>query len=185
VAAIKNGKSVDTSMGMTPLEGLVMGTRCGDLDPQLPTYFMETLKMDAKAVDKALNKQSGLLGICGFNDSRDVEDHMAKGDEMATLAFNMFCRRLKKYIGSYIAVMGGVDAIVFTAGIGENSDLTRLHTLKDMEFMGIKLNMEVNHGRCKEPTDVASADSKVRVYVIPTNEELVIARDTKKLVEGK
>jgi len=185
IAAIKNGKSVDTSMGMTPLEGLVMGTRCGDLDPQLPIYFMDTLKMDIKAVDKALNKQSGLLGICGFNDSRDVEDHMAKGDEKATLAFNMFCRRLKKYIGSYAAVMGGVDAIVFTAGIGENSETTRLHTLKDLEFLGIKLNMEINHGRCKEPTDIAAADSKVRVYVIPTNEELVIARDTKRLVEGK
>lgn len=185
IAAIKNGKSVDTSMGMTPLEGLVMGTRCGDLDPQLPIYFMDTLKMDLKAVDKALNKQSGLLGICNFNDSRDVEDHMAKGDEKATLAFNMFCRRLKKYIGSYAAIMGGVDAVVFTAGIGENSDLTRYHSLDDMEFFGIKIDKEKNHGRCKEPTVVSTDDSKVKVFVIPTNEELVIARDTKKLVEGK
>lgn len=182
VCAIKGGKSIDTSMGMTPLEGLVMGTRCGDLDPALPFIIMDREKTDQKGVDAILNKKSGLLGICGFNDSRDMEQKMDEGDENAMLAHNMFCRRIKKYIASYAAIMGGVEAVVFTAGIGENSDYARRDSLDGLEFMGLSLDLEKNKQRSKEARDISTPDSKVKVLVIPTNEELVIAQDTKTII---
>jgi len=182
ICAVDGGKSVDTTMGMTPLEGLIMGTRCGDLDPALPFFIMEKEKLDSKGVDNILNKKSGLLGISGYNDSRDVEEGYLKGDEMCTLAHIMFCRRIKKYIGAYAAAMGGLDAVVFTAGIGENSDLTRRDSLTGLEFLGINLDQEKNTARSKEMRDISATDSKVKVLVIPTNEELVIARDTKLIV---
>jgi len=182
IAAVNCGESIDTSMGMTPLEGLIMGTRCGDLDPALPFFLMDKEGLDRKNVDTLLNKRSGLLGICGYNDSRDVEDGMLRGDERCKLAFNMFCRRLKKYIGAYAAVMGGLDAVVFTAGIGENSNHTRATTCEDLEFLGIKIDETKNKEQIKVARDISAPDAKVKILVIPTNEELVIARDTNKIV---
>ncbi len=182
MAAVMNGKSVDTTMGMTPLEGLMMGTRCGDLDPALPFILMEREKLDAKGVDNLLNKKSGLLGVCGKNDSRDIEDAMDKNDEKAWLAHWIFCRRIKKYIGAYAAIMGGLDAVVFTAGIGENSEYVRRDVCINMEFLGIKVDVEKNRARSKEARDISTPDAKVRVLVVPTNEELVIARDTRMIV---
>ncbi|AZR72741.1 acetate kinase [Anoxybacter fermentans] len=183
VTAIDGGKSVDTSMGFTPLEGLLMGTRSGDLDPAIIPFLMNKENMTPADIDNLLNKKSGLLGVSGIsNDSRDVEEAASNGNERAQRALEIFNYRVKKYIGAYAAAMGGLDAIVFTAGIGENSISTRAGILEGLEFLGCKLDPERNNVRGKEAL-ISTDDSKVKVYVIPTNEELVIARDTKEIVE--
>ncbi|MTI69958.1 MAG: acetate kinase [Firmicutes bacterium] len=182
LAAVNNGKSIDTSMGFTPLEGLAMGTRCGDLDPAIITFLMEKENMSIEEVNTLMNKKSGVLGISGVSsDFRDIEEAANDGNERAQLALDKFVNRVKKYIGAYASIMGGVDTIVFTAGLGENSPDMREAICSDLEYMGIKIDKEKNDVRGKD-TVVNTEDSKVKVIVIPTNEELMIARDTKNLI---
>lgn len=182
VAAVENGKVVDTSMGFTPLEGLIMGTRCGDMDPAIMTFLMKKLNVDAAAVNDIVNKKSGVLGISGVSsDFRDIEKAAEEGNERAKLALDTYYKQVKKYIGAYMAEMGGVDAIVFTAGLGENSVEAREEICKGLEGLGIAIDPQRNNVRGKE-TLVSSDNSKVAVFCIPTNEELMIARDTKELV---
>ncbi|ADQ14980.1 acetate/propionate family kinase [Halanaerobium hydrogeniformans] len=184
VAAVKNGKSVDTSMGLTPLEGLVMGTRCGDIDPAIVPFMMNKLDISAEEMDTIMNKESGLYGVSGVsNDSRDVEDAAAEGNHQAEVALELFDYRVKKYIGAYTAAMGGVDAIVFTAGIGENSIDSRENILEGLEYLGLKVDKEANNCRSKEQI-ITTEDSRVKALVVPTNEELVIARDTMEIVSS-
>lgn len=183
IAAVKNGKSIDTSMGFTPLEGLVMGTRCGDIDPAITPYLMKKLHMTPEEVDTYLNKKSGVLGISGVSsDFRDLEAASAKGDERAQLAIDVFAYTVRKYIGSYAAAMGGVDAIVFTAGLGENSASMRDHICNGLEFLGTRIDPARNNTRGQEQ-EISMEGSKVKIYLIPTNEELVIARDTKTICQ--
>ena len=183
VAAVKNGKSFDTSMGFTPLEGLVMGTRSGDLDPAIVTYLMEKLNMSTKEFSDYLNKKSGVAGISGVSsDFRDLHAAADQGNERAILAIDVFCYRVKKYIGSYAAAMGGLDAVVFTAGVGENNIIARKMIMSEMEFFGIGIDLEKNNTRGQE-IDISAEGSKVRTLVIPTNEELAIARETKELLK--
>lgn len=186
LAAIKNGKCVDTSMGLTPLEGLIMGTRSGDLDPAILEYVMDKEGLDIKQMLNILNKKSGLLGISGVSsDIRDVQAEVKKGNERAKLAIDCFVYRIKKYIGSYAAALGGVDVIVFTAGTGENRDEIREEIMKDMEFMGVDFDVEANRNfKRGEICLISKPTSKVKVYVIPTDEELMIARQTKAVVEN-
>lgn len=180
-SAVKGGKCVDTSMGLTPLDGLVMGTRSGTLDPAVVTFLMDKLDTTAENVLDILNKKSGLLGITGLsNDMREVDEAAEKGDPKAELALAMFARRVKTYIGAYMAVLNGADAIVFTAGVGENDAEMRARICADMENLGIKLDPEKNKDR--DNTVISADDSKVKILLIPTNEELVIARDTARLV---
>ncbi|HPS65673.1 MAG TPA: acetate kinase [Ignavibacteria bacterium] len=182
VAAIVDGKSLDTSMGHTPVGGLIMGTRSGDLDPGILT-FLETEGLRAKDIDNMVNKKSGVLGISGIsNDFRDLENALHEGNSRAKLALEMFDFKLRKYIGAYAAIMGGVDAIVFTAGIGENDWETRYEAVRDMEFFGIKLDEEKNKSIRGVFAEINTPDSKVKIYVIPTNEELMIARDAKDII---
>ncbi len=177
VTAIDQGKSVDTSMGFTPLAGIVMGTRSGDVDPSVITYISN--KEGIAKADSILNKESGLLGISErSSDTRDVEAGLKAGDKNCILALKMLTYSIKKFIGAYAAAMGGVDAIVFTAGIGENSPLVRKMTTEGLEFLGVKMDLSKNDCRGEERI-ISADDSKVKVIVIPTNEELVIARDTK------
>jgi acetate kinase len=179
ITAIKNGKSIDTSMGFTPLEGLVMGTRCGDIDPAIPPYLMRKEGMTPDQIDTYLNKKSGVLGLSGLSsDFRDLEEAADKGNERAQLAIDVFAYTVRKYIGSYAAAMGGVDAIVFTAGLGENSPRMRDQICNGLEFLGTRVDATKNAGRGKEQ-EISVDGSKVKIFVIPTNEELVIARDTK------
>ena len=181
ITAVDGGKSVDTSMGFTPLAGVLMGTRSGDVDPALLPFIAKTEKMGMDEIDMLLNKKSGLLGISGTSsDLRDVEDAALKGDKRAQLAVNMLNYDIKKFVGAYAAAMGGVDVLVFTSGVGENSSPTRAAVCEGLEFLGIKIDPEKNAVRGKE-ADISAADSRVRVLVIPTNEELMIARDTKRL----
>jgi acetate kinase len=182
ITAVKYGKSVDTSMGFTPLEGLAMGTRCGDIDPAIIKYLSDKENIDFAQIDGILNKKSGVLGISGVSsDFRDIEEAADNGNERAKLALDVFIHKVKKYIGSYIAVMNGADAIIFTAGLGENSATMRSAICKDMSFLGIELDEAKNNIRGKE-TDLSKEGSKVKVFLVPTNEELMIARDTMKLV---
>jgi acetate kinase len=182
VAAVKSGKSVETSMGFTPLEGLAMGTRCGDIDPAIVKFLAEKENLNAAGVDQILNKKSGVLGISGVSsDFRDIEEAAEKGNERAKLALSVYVHKVKKYIGAYAAVMNGVDAIIFTAGLGENSAEIRSAICKDMCFLGIELDEAKNKVRGKE-TVLSKDGSKVKVLLVPTNEELMIARDTKKLI---
>ncbi|RLC40392.1 MAG: acetate kinase [Candidatus Coatesbacteria bacterium] len=179
MSAVKGGYSIDTSMGFTPLEGLVMGTRCGDIDPAIPIFMMERLGMEHTEINTILNKKSGLLGLSGIsNDMREVEEAAEKGDENAKMALKIYAYRIKKYIGEYTAVMGGVDALVFTAGIGENSALIRKMSLEGLEFLGIKIDEKKNVEENGKFARVEKKGSKVAIFIIPTNEELVIARDT-------
>lgn len=179
--AIKNGKSIDTSMGLTPLEGLVMGTRSGDLDPAVMYYLNEQRNYTAKEIDEILNKQSGLKGICGTNDMREVIEKMENGDEKATLAFEIFIYRIKKYIGSYYAILGRVDALIFTGGIGENSQLVREKTCESLEHLGIKINkFEPIKGNV---TNLSTNDAKIMTLVVKTDEELEIAKQTLAVLE--
>jgi len=182
IAAIKNGKSIDTSMGFTPLEGLLMGTRCGDMDPAVVLHIMNKEEMTMHEMNTMLNKHSGIQGLSGLSsDMREIEE-VIDSNNQAKLANEVFCYRLKKYIGAYCAAMNGVDAIVFTGGIGENSSVVRRDTLGEMQYLGVDLNMEENDKREKGEREIQSKNSKVKVMIIPTNEELVIARDTAAIV---
>ncbi len=182
-AAIKYGKSVDTSMGFTPLEGLVMGTRSGDLDPAIILQIMHKEELTPNDATTLLNKHSGLIGVSGISsDMREIEEEY-ENSERARLAHDIFTYRLRKYIGAYAAAMGGTDVIVFTGGIGENSSMVREHSLQGLEFMGVKLDQKKNEASDKKEREISADDSKVKVFVIPTNEELVIAMDTMRIVK--
>lgn len=177
IAAVKDGKCYDTSMGLTPLEGLLMGTRSGDLDPTVMTFLMNEKGYSADEMNQILNKKSGVLGVSGISsDFRDLEEEAQKGNDRAQLALDMFIERVKRYIGGYMAELGHVDAICFAGGIGENSSSMRKDILNTFEELGVKLDLEKNNTR--EEALISADDSKVKVYVVPTNEELMIARDT-------
>lgn len=183
VAAIDGGKSVDTSMGFTPLEGLIMGTRCGDIDAAILPFLMEKEGLDAKGLSDLMNKKSGVYGMTGISsDFRDIEDAAAENNELAQIALESYAKKVKKYIGSYAAEMNGVDAVVFTAGVGENGIDMRADIMANMDFLGMKLDKEANKVRGKERV-ISTEDSKVKILLIPTNEELMIARDTLELVK--
>jgi acetate kinase len=177
MTAIKNGESVDTTLGLTPLEGLVMGTRSGDVDPAIHSFLVRNCNMDIEAIDEMLNKESGLKGLCGMNDMRDIHDAIADGNERAKLALDVQTYRNKKYVGAFMAVLGRVDAIIFTAGIGENDQFVREMTLRGLEPFGIAMDLEANNQRIKQPTLLSTKDSQVQIWGIPTNEELAIARE--------
>lgn len=182
IAAVQYGKVIDTSMGLTPLAGVMMGSRCGDIDPSAVTYLMEKLGKTPQEMSEFLNKQSGVLGISGLSsDMREVESADKAGNERAKLALDMYSYRIKKYIGAYAAAMNGVDIIVWTAGVGENQEGVRWDSCSGLEYLGVKMDKEHNH--CRGVEQVLSADdSKVKVVMIPTDEEIVIARDTVDLV---
>ncbi len=178
IAAIKYGKSIDTSMGYTPLEGLVMGTRSGEIDPAIIPFLMEKENMNAQQIDDYLNRRSGILGISGLSsDFRDLESAANRGDERSQLAIDIFAYKVKKYIGGYVAAMGGVDAIIFTAGLGENSPFMRDKICNGLEYLGTRVDPELNKLRGKQ-MEISIKRARVKIFVIPTNEELVIARDT-------
>ncbi|OGS37308.1 MAG: acetate kinase [Elusimicrobia bacterium RIFOXYB2_FULL_49_7] len=180
MAAVLGGVSVDTSMGFTPLEGLVMGTRCGDIDPAVIPYLMEKENLSVKEIDSLMNKQSGLLGISGTgNDMRELTVEALAGSHRHKLAIDIFCQRVKKYIGAYIAVMGGLDALVFTGGIGENAALIREKICDNMDFMGIRIE-----GALNQQNEESIGTGKTKVFIIGTNEELMIARDVRTLVQN-
>lgn len=183
MTAVENGCSIDTTLGMTPLEGLVMGTRSGDIDPAIHAFLCRNKKMDIEQIDQMLNKQSGLKGICGMNDMRDIHNAAAKGDKNARLALDVQTYRNRKYIGAYMAVLGRVDALVFTAGIGENDDIVRSLSVEGLDRFGIEIDHGLNQGRKTEPTLISGANSRVQVMVIPTNEELAIARESVSLLQ--
>lgn len=182
VCAIEKGKSVDTSMGFTPLEGLVMGTRCGDLDPAILPFISNLKGLSIEEIDTLMNKKSGLYGICGFNDFRDIEAQIEKGDDKARLAFDMFCYRLVKYIGSYFAILPKTDAIIFTGGIGENDALVRKKVCEKLIHLGVELDVESNMQRNLGERMISTPNSKIKVFIIPTDEELEIARITEELI---
>ncbi|MGD9948368.1 MAG: acetate/propionate family kinase [Desulfobulbus sp.] len=184
ITAIENGRSIDTSLGMTPLEGLVMGTRCGDLDPAIHLFLKQNKGMELEAIDSMLNKESGLKGLCGMNDMRDIHQAIADGDTRAATALDVATYRNRKYIGAYMAVLGRVDGIVFTAGIGENDDIVRAESLKGLEVFGVRLDAKKNSERSKEARCISTPDSSVQVFVIPTNEELAIAREVANVLRG-
>lgn len=186
ITAVKNGKSMDTSMGLTPLEGVVMGTRSGDIDPAIFPVLMEKEGLTAREVEDVLNRQSGLLGVSNniSSDMRDIESAAASGDDFAKTALDMFAYRVRKYIGAYAAAMGGLDVLVFTAGIGENMRNVRLRCVEGLEFLGININKERNEVRGGEHI-VSNDGAKVQVLVVETDEEMVIARDTLALVGEK
>ena len=186
VSAVKNGICIDTSMGLTPLEGLVMGTRSGDMDPAIMPYIMNNTGMTAKEMDTALNKKSGLLGICGMSDRRDVENAADEGNERAKLGMLMECHRIRKYIGAYAALLGRVDAIVFTAGVGEMGPRIRYLSTCGLENFGIKIDAKKNDIlKCRNAEfEISADDSPVKIYVIPTDEELVITEDAVALMNG-
>ena len=186
VAAVLNGKVVDTSMGLTPLAGVMMGSRSGDIDPSAVTFIMEKLGKKPQEMADYLNKESGVLGISGVSsDMRDVEKAAKEGNEKAILALTMYDYRIKKYIGAYAAVMNGVDTIVFTAGVGENAASMREGVCEGLDYLGVKLDKELNNTVHGTETVISTPDSRVKVVVVPTDEEIVIARDTKALVENK
>lgn len=186
VAAVLNGKVVDTSMGLTPLAGVMMGSRSGDIDPSAVTFIMEKLGKKPQEMADYLNKESGVLGISGVSsDMRDVEKAAKEGNEKAILALTMYDYRIKKYIGAYAAVMNGVDTIVFTAGVGENQASMREGVCEGLDYLGVKLDKELNNTVHGTETVISAPDSRVKVVVVPTDEEIVIARDTKALVENK
>lgn len=176
ITAVRGGQSVDTSMGFSPLAGLIMGTRSGDLDPAVPFFLGSSLGMSFAEIDKLLNKQSGLLGLTGQNDLRDIEERQAQGDNKAQLALDMYAYRIKKYIGAYMAALGRVDALVFTAGVGQHSDIVRGLVCTGLENLGIALNQQKNLAGPSGPvTEIQAEDSLVKVLIVPTNEELEIA----------
>jgi acetate kinase len=177
-AAVKGGKSIDTSMGMTPLEGLIMGTRCGDIDPAIIFYLKRKTGLARDEVESILNQDSGLKGICGVNDMRQIEELARNGNSQARLAIEMVCYRIKKYIGAYYAVLGRLDALIFTAGIGEKSPLIRAGACQGLSHLGIEIDPEKNNQKSKKAFEIQTGDSTVKVLVIPTNEELEIAEQT-------
>jgi acetate kinase len=185
MAAVMKGRSVDTSMGLTPLPGLVMGTRSGDFDPAI-IFFLERKGYSTNDLDKLLNKESGLLGVSGLsNDVRDLEAKAEAGNPRAKLALDIFAYRIKQYIGAYLAALNGCDGIVFTGGIGENGARMRKRILDNMESLGIRLDEQANAATVGKEGQVQAADSKVRIFVIPTNEEVAIARDTYTIASGQ
>jgi acetate kinase len=183
-AAIAGGRSIDTSMGMTPLEGLVMGTRCGDIDPALVFYIAQATGQDCTAVEDLLNRESGLKGLCGANDMREVLRHSEAGDADAQLALELYCYRIKKYIGAYWAVMGRLDALVFTAGIGENAPAVRAGACRSLEVLGIRLDERRNTEAAGAVSDISAPEAEVRTLVVRTDEELEIAEQTLGIVGG-
>ncbi len=183
VCAVDGGKSIDTSMGLTPLAGILMGTRCGDIDPSVVTFIQDTMNLSTKEADALLNKKSGMLGVSGLSsDNRDIEKAAIEGHMRAALVHSMLFYEIKKYIGAYSCAMNGLDCVVFTGGIGENSRRVRKYTCQGLEFVGLHYDDAKNQSGEGE-FDFAADDSRVRALVIPTNEELMIARDTKELVE--
>ncbi len=186
MCAIDHGRSVDTSMGFTPLEGLLMGTRTGDLDPTVIFYVMHKEDLTEYQANTLLNKHSGLYGVSGLsNDMRELLAAEADGNARARLAIDIFCYRVRKYVAAYAAAMGGVDAVIFTGGIGENAPAIRERALAGLEFMGLRLDKARNDAAVGREADVSAADATVRTLVIPTNEELIIARDTLRLMKGR
>ena len=186
ITAVKGGKVIDTTMGLTPLDGLIMGTRCGAVDPSAILFIMEKENLSVKEMDTLLNKKSGILGISGLSsDDRDVKAAAAEGNEQCALARNILAYQIKRYIGAYTAAMDGIDAIVFTGGIGENADDIRAKVCKELTFLGIEIDEEYGKTLVKGAEgELSTANSKVKVYVLPTNEELVIARDTRDIVNA-
>lgn len=182
VAAIKDGKCYDTSMGFTPLEGLVMGTRCGDIDPAVVPFLQNALKLNPSEMDNLLNKKSGFLGMTGFSDLRDIQKAREEGNERAKDVYEIFIHRMVKYVGSYYAILGGLDVMVFTAGIGENDFSTRENVCSRLAHIGIELDAKKNDGLRGKEAVISKSRSKVTVMVVPTNEELLIARDTYELM---
>lgn len=181
ISAVKDGKCFDTTMGLTPLEGIIMGTRCGSIDPAIVTTIMKARNLSPDEMDKLMNKKSGMLGIAGTSDNRTIENMAKEGDEKAKLVESMLCHELTKYIGGFAAAMGGIDAVVFTGGIGENNPQYRTRVAECIKFLGTDIDEEKNHIRGEE-VEISVPGSKVRMFVIPTNEELVIARDTLEIV---
>ncbi len=182
LAALRDGKVIDTTMGLTPLDGFLMGTRSGAIDPSVVTFLMEKEGLTPDEMDAVMNKKSGMLGVSGVSsDDRDIAAAMEAGNPRAKLAWDLRSYQILKYIGSYVAALGGLDAIVFTAGIGENQDALRAELLEGLAYLGVKLDAEANKVRGQEK-EITTADSAVRAFIIPTNEELVIARDTKELI---
>jgi acetate kinase len=184
VTAVENGLSVETSMGLTPLEGVIMGTRCGSIDPAILLFLGRARGLDFAALDALLNKDSGLKGICGLNDMRDIHAARAKGETKAQLAFDMFCHGIRKYIGAYCAVLGRLDALIFTAGIGENDDLARAAICADLGILGIAVDPAKNALRSAKIRAISPDTSPVPVLVVPTNEELAIAQETVAVLNG-
>lgn len=185
ISAVKGGKCIDTSMGFTPLEGVEMGTRCGSIDPAIVTYIMKKYGYTPDEMSDFMNKKCGFLGLSGISsDSRDIEAAILKGDKQALLTANVLAYQVKKYIGSYTAAMNGLDAIVFTAGMGENNPELRERVCTDMDFFGIEIDFELNAKTLRQPNivELSTKNSKVKVYVLPTNEELMIAKDTEAIV---
>jgi len=183
LCAVKGGVSVDTSMGLTPIAGIPMCARCGDLDPSIVTFLMEKENLSLKEIDTVLNKKSGVFGVSGVSaDFRDIEAAMKEGNERAKLAMDMYNYIVAQYIAKYAVAMGGIDVIAFAGGVGENGDITREGICKQLEFMGVNIDPNKNNGARGVEKDLSTDDSKVRVWLVPTNEELVIARHTKELV---
>jgi len=185
MAAVKNGKCVDTSMGLTPLEGLVMGTRSGDIDPALPFFLADNLNMSLKDIDRILNKESGMKGLCGINDMREVEEKAKAGDKRCITALEVYAYRVKKYIGAYYAALGRLDAVIFTAGVGENSPFIRSLCCSDLQELGISIDKQKNDQRRKDVREINISGGKIKVLVIPTNEEKRIAQETKRIINLK
>jgi acetate kinase len=184
-AAIQNGKCIDTSMGLTPLEGLVMGTRCGDIDPAVHFYLMRQTGISADALEKLLNSQSGLKGVCGMNDMRQIQQKAEEGDERALLALDMFCYRIRKYIGAYSAVINRTDAIVFTGGIGENSAVVRERTCSGLDNLGISLDLKKNTTVSGKVAEIQQDGASIKIMVVATDEELEIARQTIETIKNR
>lgn len=185
ISAVVDGKCFDTTMGVTPLEGIMMGTRCGSIDPAIVPIIMKKENLTPDQMDTVMNKKSGMLGLCGTSDNRTIESRAKEGDKRAKLIESMLCHQLTKYIGGYAAAMGGLDAIVFTGGIGENNPQYRDRVCDQLKFMGVEINYEINDKLKRGPEgEISTPNSKVKVYVICTNEELMIARDTKEIVEA-
>ena len=183
ISAVVDGKCLDTTMGVTPLEGIIMGTRCGSIDPAIIPIIMKNENLTPDEIDTVMNKKSGMLGLTGTSDNRTIEQRARQGDERAKLVESMLCHQLTKYIGGFAAAMGGLDAVVFTGGIGENNPHYRTRVAEKLEFLGTAINEETNKLRGEE-VEISVPGSKVRMFVIPTNEELMIARDTKEIVEA-
>ena len=185
ISAVVDGKCFDTTMGVTPLEGIMMGTRCGSIDPAIVPIIMKKEGLTPDQMDTVMNKKSGMLGLCGTSDNRTIESRAKEGDKRAKLIESMLCHQLTKYIGGYAAAMGGLDAIVLTGGIGENNPQYRDRVCDKLKFMGVEINYEINDKLKRGPEgEISTPNSKVKVYVICTNEELMIARDTKEIVEA-
>lgn len=185
ISAVVDGKCFDTTMGVTPLEGIMMGTRCGSIDPAIVPIIMKKEGLTPDEMDTVMNKKSGMLGLCGTSDNRTIEARAKEGDERAKLIESMLCHQLTKYIGGYAAAMGGLDAIVFTGGIGENNPQYRDRVCDKLKFMGVEIDYDINDKLKRGPEgEISTPNSKVKVYVICTNEELMIARDTKEIVEA-